>query len=67
MPAVFKGTDCVMAPLLHNQEAEGLDVRVTDPPGQNTIGTPVIVGIAGKAFTVTPAVTMVVQPFAVTV
>jgi hypothetical protein len=44
----------VVAPEDHRYEDPELEVNVTLPPGQKVVGPPaVIVGVAGKALTVT--------------
>ena len=46
--------EAVVAPFDHKYEFPALEVKVTDPPAQKVVGPPgVIVGAAGKAFTVT--------------
>jgi hypothetical protein len=46
--------EAVVAPFDHKYEVPALEVSVTDPPAQKVVGPPgVIVGVAGKAFTVT--------------
>jgi len=45
---------CVVAPVDHELPDTELDVNVTLPPAQNVVGpTAEIVGVAGKALTVT--------------
>ena len=45
---------CVLAPVDHKYVVPALEVRVRLPPAQKVVDPPaVIVGVAGKAFTVT--------------
>ena len=44
---------CVVAPVLHNQDAPADAVSVTEPPLQNVTGPPAVMVAAGNAFTVT--------------
>ena len=46
--------DCVVAPLLHNQDAPADAVSVTEPPLQNVSGPPAVMVAAGNGLTVTP-------------
>jgi len=53
-PEVVTLIEGVVAPVDHRYVVPALAVKVTDPPEQNAVGPPaVIVGVAGKAFTVT--------------
>jgi hypothetical protein len=52
-PAVLTVIDCVVAPLLHNQDAPADAVSVTEPPVQNATGPPAVIVAVGNAFTVT--------------
>ena len=45
--------DCVVAPVLHNQDAPADAVSVTDPPLQNVSGLPAVMVAAGNGLTVT--------------
>jgi hypothetical protein len=67
VPAVETVMDCVVAPLDQVFPLADDDVNVTEPPVQNVVGPPaVIVGVVGKAFTVTFCV-VVVDPLTVSV
>lgn len=53
-PDVVTVIVCVVAPFDHKYEVDAGAESVTEPPAQNVVGPPaVIVGMAGKAFTVT--------------
>ena len=52
-PAVLTVIACVVAPLLHNQDAPADAVSTTDPPVQNVVGPPAVIVAAGNGFTVT--------------
>ena len=52
-PAALTVIDCVVAPVLHNQDAPADAVSVTEPPLQNVTGPPAVMVAAGNAFTVT--------------
>ena len=59
---------CVVAPLLHSQEAPADAVSTTVPPEQNVVGPFAVTAAAGTGFTTTPVPDEVVdQPFVVTV
>ena len=45
--------DCVVAPVLHNQDAPADAVSVTEPPLQNVNGPPAVMLAAGNGLTVT--------------
>jgi hypothetical protein len=58
-PAVVTLIEAVVAPVDHKYEVPVEAVNVTDPPAQNVVGPPaVIVGVEGKAFTVTVVPTL---------
>jgi hypothetical protein len=48
--------DCVVAPLLHNQDAPADAVSVTELPLQNVSGPSAVMVAAGNVFTVTTLV-----------
>jgi hypothetical protein len=51
-PTVLTVIDCVVAPLLHNQDAPADAVSVTEPPLQNVTGPPAVIVAVGNVFTV---------------
>ena len=44
---------CVVAPLLHNQDAPADAVSITEPPLQNVTGPPAVIVAVGNGLTVT--------------
>ena len=44
---------CVVAPLLHNQDAPADAVSVTEPPLQNVTGPPAVIVAVGNGLTTT--------------
>ena len=44
---------CVVAPVLHNQDAPADAVSVTEPPLQNVVGPPAVIVADGSGLTVT--------------
>ena len=59
---------CVVAPLLQRYDVPALAVKSTLPPEQNVVVVAaVIVGVDGKALTVTRTLSVLVQPVAVVV
>ena len=59
--------DCVVAPLLHNQEAPAEAVSITLPPLQKVVGPLAVIVAAGTGFTVTTTdEDVVVHPAVVT-
>ena len=63
-PAVLTVIACVVAPLLHNQDAPADAVSVTEPPLQNVTGPPAVIVAVGNAFTVTTVAADVAEQLA---
>jgi hypothetical protein len=52
-PPVLTVIECVVAPLLHNQDAPADAVSVTEPPVQNVSGPSAMIVADGNRFTIT--------------